>query len=394
VFEMPHAQELQSMSGLEDVTILIPTRNRPELCRALVSFLRASGIKAKIILADSSDQSQIAKGLYASTELNVEHHSLPPDLPFYDKLDLALSKVETSFVAQMPDDDIPIPSALHRCRNFLSNNQDYSTAWGYALNFGLHERSFDIHSMQWCSASIDDASPLERVYHLVRRYQPFFWAVFRTDALKRSISCAKQPQRTILPWRKRLHTTMFQEMTTILTLAMQGKIARLPVVHVMRGSEFSLANRAETGPLFAILDDASKFFAEYVKYRDRLVLFAKDNKLDVSLQHGASLTHFLDLVHSIGLARELDAGTVNYTVQRFLGAPYPEIPLHHNQYGWKEPATEDAVNPSRTTGRRYIWRKAVIQAKRGEEGFIERETIVDVERQLDRFEIPTRYAGH
>jgi glycosyltransferase domain-containing protein len=349
----------------------------------LVTFLRKSEVKARIILADSSDQSQTIADSYRSSGLDVDHYCFPPDLSFYEKLDLALSKVETPFVAQMPDDDIPIPSALHQCRDFLSRNLDYSAAWGYALNFNLHEQAFDIHSIQWCSASVDDSSPLERVYHLVRRYQPFFWAVFRANALRRSISCAKMAQRT-----------MFQEMTTMLTLAMQGKVARLPIVHVMRGPELSLSNRSDIGPLFAILDDASKFFAEYVHYRDRLILFATDNRIDVDVRHGTSVAHLLDLVHSIGLARELDAGPINYTVQRLLGAPYPEIPPHSNQHGWTEPTTEDAVNLSPSSGRRYVWRKAAIRAESSEEGFIDPRSIDDLERQLDHFEFSTGYLGH
>jgi glycosyltransferase domain-containing protein len=345
----------------------------------LVEFLRAGGLAGNIIVADSSDLGAIEPYTAAFARLSADLRSFDPATPFYDKLDAALALVDTPFVTQMTDDDIPLPNAVRDCHDFLIDHDEYSIAWGYALDFGLEGTQFDVHNLQWSTASIEEDSPLERLYHSVRRYSPPFWSVARSSAMQRSISWAKSPARTV-----------FQEMTTILTLAMQGKIARLPMIHVLRGPALSQSNRSEIHPMFALLDGPGAFFTEYAAYRDRLIAFARVHEIPLDTTPSATIEHVLDLIHMIGLARELDGGMLNYTVQRLLGASYPDIPHVSSWPGWRKPAEGDIVHASSDPTRRYVWRAATMQAGPGDEGYISDAMRADVERQLDLYRIPAR----
>lgn len=367
------------MSDLQNaLTIVIPTRNRSELCGSLVRFLRKCGLSCPILVTDSSDPDHARKNQEACHATASDYHHYGPDVAFYDKLIDSLNRVKSPFVVLLPDDDIPLPHALEECATFLSGHDDYAAAWGYVADYALHEGQLDIFRVHWFTPSIDDATAFERVYHLVRRYQPFFWAVFRAEALAQSLNEARDAGRVV-----------FQELTMTLTAAMQGKIARLPVIYSLRGAEPSSYDRAKVEPLFGFIDDAASFIGEYAGYRDRMASFARRHLGDGAESQlcNCTIEQFLDLVHGIGLARELDPGPLNYTVQRALGAPLPQIPVQQDWPGWRDPSGGDAVHASAIAGRRYIWRQDVLEAEPRSEIMISHDEIARVERQIENYVI-------
>jgi hypothetical protein len=76
------------------------------------------------------------------------------------------------------------------------------------------ETRLDIHSMLWFIPSIAQSTPLQRLYELMRRYQNFFWAVFRTDAY---ILASKASEAA--------KGGLFQELAICATMALLGKFA-------------------------------------------------------------------------------------------------------------------------------------------------------------------------
>jgi glycosyltransferase domain-containing protein len=358
------------------LTVIVPTRNRPSLCAALVRMLRASGLKCAIIVADSSDQEHVHLNREFCMAAGAEHRHYGIEVAFYDKLLDALNRVKSPLVVMLPDDDIPLPKALERCLSYLYEHDDFAAAWGYVLDFGIHEGQFDIFRVHWFTPSIDEPSPFERLYHLVRRFQPFFWAVFRTKVLIDAVNQARVREPIV-----------FQELTMTLSAAVSGKIARLPVVYSLRGPEPSAYQREKVEPLFAFIDNADAFFRHYTVYRDSLASFMRGRLgegADRQLRE-CTIEQFLDLVHGIGLARELDAGPLNYAVQRALGAPYPPIPRQPDWPGWQEPSGIDMVHTSPVAGRRYIWRDQVLTAEPRSEISVGQDEIASVERQLDHY---------
>ena len=360
----------------DGLTLLIPTRNRPALCLRGVAFLRAAGMTGRILIADSSDPAAIAPYASQFAPLDADLVYFDSNMRAPDKIAAALDLVDTAYVAQAADDDIALPDAIQQCHAFLKAHDDHSVAWGYALDFGIDGAKFDLHGVRWSAASVDDATPLERVYHGVRRYQPCFWSVARTTAMRRSLAAAQSQTRIV-----------FQEMMCIVTLAMQGKIARLQIPHVLRGPEISQSARADTHPMFAILEGPGTVFREYAAYRDGLIAFADAHGIPFDVAPPGSTVDFLDMVHAIALARELDGGMLNYTVQRMLGAPLGDIPATPSWPGWREPEPGDLVHRSADPDRRYVWRAATMRARPGEEGYISEDMRADVERQLEHYSL-------
>ena len=358
------------------LTIVIATRNRPCLCAALVRFLRGQGVEHRIIVADSSDAAERAV-LQSACGAAAEILSFAPDIYLMDKLAAAIEATQTPFVALLPDDDIPLPHAMERCLAHLVAHPEATAAQGYVLDLGLHPGVLDLLSVRWFVPSIDHPDPLQRLYHLVRRYQPFFWSVFRRDALIAALRRARMPQ-----------LICFQEMTFMAVLVLLGTFARLPCVFMLRGVEETLTSIVQIHPFHALLADSEGFFTHYGVYRDGLDAF-----IDASVPHpslaSAERRHMLNLIHAIFFRPELDGGPMEYAVQRLfdptMRAPtVPPIKAELSELG-----RHDLMLQSSRKTRRYIWRHQLLHAEPRDEITIDAEECARVITALDGYDPPS-----
>jgi glycosyltransferase domain-containing protein len=370
----------QSELALPDstlLTIVIPTHNRPNHCAALVRFLRRQGVAYRIVIADSSDATDAA-ALRKAMGTTCEIVTFPVDIDPLEKFIAAIEGVDTPFVALMPDDDITFPHAVDRCLEYLINHPQASAAQGYVLEFALREEVFDIFRVRWFTPSVAQEDALERLYHLIRRYQPFFWAVFRQDALLVALQQVRSSDVFYL-----------KEMTFVAAAVLLGKFARLSCIYTLRGTEESLTPRELGHPFFALLADSDGFFAHYLSYREALVAFIERHTPKLSCPP-QQLRHTLNLIHAIYLRPELDGGMMEYSVQRLLDPSLPPIPALPAgpvlpPVGWR-----DSTTRSKRSGRRYLWRREVLNAEPRDEITITAEERARVTRALDDYELDIR----
>ena len=357
-----------------ELTIILPTHNRAELCKAQVRFLQRWGIHHRVIVADSSDVPD--DGLRKACTGLIEYRRFDPETLAGTKLANVARSVVTPYVAMMTDDDISFPHTIDACLDHLQRNPDTVVAQGYVLGFSAIEKSIDIHSLQWFIGSIAEPTPLRRLYELMRRYQPFYWAVFRTDAFVRANAAANASKGAFF----------FQELSFAATLALLGNAARLPMIQTLRGEEESYIAPAEGHPFYWFLKDAQSFFAGYADYRDRLVdLLHELNTGHLSPKRGALFQpvvfrlarlirritrtkrgaddHVIDIIHATYFGREVDTGIINHMARILLGDPVGPLPLPKPEQRDLAIGPGDIVHPSSIPGRRYVWRDAVVNAE-------------------------------
>ena len=287
------------------------------------------------------------------------------------KLAAAVKDVATPFVYLVPDDDLVLPHAVNEAAAFLTTNPDYIAAHGYFIAFAMHEDDIDIHRVIGFTPSIADDDPLRRHYDLFRRYQSFYWGVFRTAVFASAVTAACA-----------MDVVLFRELTVMSTAILQGKVARLPLIYALRGMTASHAAPYQSNPLFWLLHDARSFFENYTMFRDAIAGFIRSRGL---APPGGSIEQFLDMSHATWLGREIDVGRINHTARMLLGdalAPIVDDPAWE---GWQEPAEGDVVGSSAGGGRRYIWRKAVVEAEPRDEITITRDEIARTEQELDAY---------
>lgn len=370
----------EKKQGDTRLTVILPTHNRPRHCAAQLRFFKTCGMRQAIVVADSSE-SQAADAVRAACAGIADYRRFQPNAN--DKLLSTVQAVETPLVAITPDDDVTFPHAIEAARDYLIANPAYAVAHGYTLRFGLYGDAVDINSVYGFVPSIEDDDPLMRHYNLMRRYQPYFWAVFQRDVLVSALETAQ-------PF---CHTPLFHELMFMSAAGMQGKIAMLPMVYAMRGMESSLTPIQKSHPLFAFLDDAELFFSNYFSYRNALVKFIRQRNL-VPAERGfinpvtgagdAGLGQFIDVAHSTWAGREVNTGVLNYAAQSLLGVQQPPLKGDPVSPGGREIGKGDTVHAGRR-GRRYIWRQSVLEAEPRDEINIGVSEVTRVEEQLDTY---------
>jgi len=364
------------MPANKPLTIVMPTRNRPRYCLAQLRFLRACGVAHPILIADSSDE-RTAERIRADCSGMADYSFDNSAADVTQKLARVLQSVKTPFTIMVPDDDVTFPHAIDASLAHLHVNPDYVAAHGYTLRFGIHDTDFDIHNVFSFTPTIDAERPLRRHYELMRRYQPFFWAVFRTDALVLALAGAEIT-----------YGAVFKELAFMSRAALKGKVARLPVVFAMRGMEESLTSAVEIDPMLWFLQDSRSFYRRYSEYRDALAGFVRgDASLLADVPPATPLEHILDLNHGALLGRAVDVGRINYQAQLLLGEPLPPMPRAPQWPGGRPPESGDIVHVSRRGERRYIWRHKVIEAEPRDEIAIEEGEMATAEKELDAYRL-------
>jgi len=181
------------MMNLSDLTIIIPTINRPSMLRRTLAYYVRSDISSKIILADSSNEE--SKNLNNdimrdfSNKLEIEYFHVHQDTSVMKKISIATDMVDTEYVLTIGDDDYLLKSSLLSVMNEL--DKDRSIVAGYGHRVGIRAMSKKTVGLGWIDVfpfydmSIENDLPLDRIRHLpVPSWQQYPYAICRSDVLK------------------------------------------------------------------------------------------------------------------------------------------------------------------------------------------------------------------
>jgi glycosyltransferase domain-containing protein len=385
----------QTVAG-EPLTAVIPAHNRVGECLALLRYLRACRFAHPVVVADSSQagRSRVLRGSIGDL---ARYQYFGAQIGQYEKLARIARSVTSPYIVVLPDDDITFPHAIEAALNFLQQNEDYVAAHGYSLRFGLERGDFDIYKVEHFIPSISDQEPFQRYFHLMRRYQPHLWAVFRTEVYAMAMEAAMSMKGTV-----------FQEFMFQIISVISGKVARLPTVYAMRGMEPSQADYSEADPFQWLIKDADSFFQCYAIFRSGLMHCLKHRmpkpslwtrmrgRYDALLRDGMHsaldypkipFQQLIDLINASYLGRVVDTGTINYAVQYALGDVAQPVKFPGPWRGWLEPQTGDLIRVSQRPDRRYIWRRGVVEAEPRDEISITAAEMTKVESQLEFYDL-------
>jgi len=167
------------------VTILIPTYQRHEEFKRLISFIkyRFDLSNINIIVLDGSDREVAQRNRQYCQIPAIEYIMYESDYSVSSRILDGLNRVSTEFVCLLGDDDILNPIGFYECVEFLRNNHDYSVAHGKYMGFSLNNGvSFN---KTYLSPSYEQDKLLERLFAYFSSYTaPVLYAVTRTNYLR------------------------------------------------------------------------------------------------------------------------------------------------------------------------------------------------------------------
>lgn len=185
---------------IDDVSIIIPTYNRPSKLIKTVRFLFGQASEKKvdlnIIVADSSDESikvvnrKNLMGISDSLKY-LEYH---PDIMPFDKCKEVLEMQSTRYTVFCGDDDFLLVDAIIDLKCFLDSNKDYSIASGNMLKFNINKDNFlntlvrrRVSFRSYPQAHITDSIVIERLQNHLLGYTSSWYSMHRTGSLKRNM---------------------------------------------------------------------------------------------------------------------------------------------------------------------------------------------------------------
>lgn len=276
-----------STTGLDALTVTIPTFNRPQHLKRLLTYYKAVDLQTRFLILDSSEAATAAENaaLAASLGPRFRHVVFSSSLPVAAKLSEGLGLVETPFCAFCADDDLIFPQALGHALDFLAGHPDYACCDGIYLNFFPSKGEINFQ-VEYGSRGIEAGHPGARVFRLFQRYESMFYAVFRTPDL-----------RDLFSFVKDIPTLHFQELFQAAGAVLKGKTHRLAEFYAARQHcDPAEPTRDKWQTFYWFADDNLEFLQHYQAYRDDLWRFYERFSAEPRMERPA-FNSAMDMAH-------------------------------------------------------------------------------------------------
>ena len=288
---------------MRDLTLVIPTYNRPQLLAALLRYLETEKADCRVLVLDSSRPDVLAanRRRVAGCGLDAEFVEFP-DLDPTDKWRRGIHKVTTPFCAFCADDDLVIVEGMRRCLDVLRSSPMSSVVQGYSFTF-LQRPEGDIELNNIGSRpTVDDPSPLQRLDKLFQQYQAPSYGLFRTPTLRRILET--------LPSEMKILT---RELLLSALAAIGGHLIRLPAFSY--GRSIGSSGDSDCSHLLEwFCKDPDGLFAEYLRYRD--ILAAATMQRGDNEKQPDEIREMLDLIHLRYLARHAPDAVLEFIAEQ------------------------------------------------------------------------------
>lgn len=299
-------------------TLIVPTFNRPADLARLLAYLSRHRVDFPVLILDSS-----APGVQERNRGTVDRlfpaarlESFPADTAPWAKFWRGSEMAETEYCSLCADDDLILPESLSSILAFLDERRDYSVAHGWYFMFYLTDH-FGITRSEYSGGSIDQASAVDRLFALFKRYEAVTYGVYRTQVM-----------RAVLRDVQALDSMLGKELLAGALTVAYGKAARLPVFYYGRSHNPSHPY-SNWHPLDFLSSAPDRLYQDYGAYR-RLLLTALSSKDGHYSQE--ELAILIDLIHFRYLSEYIRPGTMEYLVERVM-ARTPKAELMQGLWG-------------------------------------------------------------
>ena len=220
-----------NVKELRDMTIVIPTKNRPQYVERILTYYLDLNFIGNIIIIDSSDEETaeyIKKYVNNINKVNFTY-SFSEGLPttvIRDNVNL----IKTKYVSFLGDDDYIIPTGILRSIKYLKNNPDIVACRGEALKIRDSNLSSDSISRYWNFFNrLEDSSGDRVIKHFSDYHTPFF-QVCRSEMFIKAYSSAPSMSEIEAGYDRLIG----DELIVAALMLAYGKFASIEGLHLVR----------------------------------------------------------------------------------------------------------------------------------------------------------------
>lgn len=262
---------IEKKSSRKEITILIPTRNRPDYVKRCVNHfysMNDENLRVCIILLDGSDEEIKEKNKKYITQLDanlIKYISYQSDTLPFERLADASRKVETEFCCTCADDDFFLKDGIIKAIDILKNNNEVGSVVGQMLRFNEGNLQQFYRGQGFNFDSIMEKDPIMRLYNFFGENEllQLVWLIYRTESLVEVLDNIDL---------KALNGE-FQEILWFFNVVVVDKVAKIDEVLILR----EIANNDNTmkfikANFYDLMVDGS-FNNQYIKFKENLKAF-------------------------------------------------------------------------------------------------------------------------
>ena len=215
---------------LENITIIIPTRNRTKYIKRQIEHIKNWG--SYIFLLDGSDEKNLFLENLQKENPKIKYIYNPNGV--FARFEYMKNKIETKYAMLMADDEFIVQSSLEKCVEFLEINNEYVSCSGIAVGFMTslkNEVKYKKMYPRLIGYEISGDNPRERTIDHMSRYVPSsVYGVLKSKVLEKFFNELDHTNTSC---------TETYENWLQCTTAYMGKIMVLPVLYWFRSLETS-----------------------------------------------------------------------------------------------------------------------------------------------------------
>ena len=242
-------------------SILIPTYNRSQYLRRLLSYFDNKKINYPIYVSDGSNYRHLSENkntINKLSNINVIHDIYPEKLNPGVRVSNTLKKIDTKYYVSCGDDDFLIKEGIEYAINFLEKHNDYTCAHGKYVSFSINNNKFHWKTI-YPQKSVTSNNVKNRLMSHHSNYQPTNYSVQRTKLVK------IQYQDGI----KYSNDVRFFELIPSMISVIYGKIKKFNMLFSLR-QKLENSNSAISPGFFDYIKDGS-FENRYYNYKKCLM---------------------------------------------------------------------------------------------------------------------------
>ena len=162
------------------LTLVLPLYGRHKLTDRILTNLEKQNCEFKIIVADGSESP--FSGVYKNLDLEYFYNGFDHDISqFMNKMHNAMQRIKTPLCMTFDNDDLIDLRGIRNGISFLSSNKEYST---YRNDIRRLELRSSIQESIYTYDSIEHENAEERLSQVIRNFNSFSYAIFRTPIMK------------------------------------------------------------------------------------------------------------------------------------------------------------------------------------------------------------------
>lgn len=251
-----------------DLSIIIPTMNRPGLLLRLLGYYAAMDFDGRILVGDSSSETLFRQASRDMEKflgiLHIQHVHLPGRSVAAAVMEMN-EHVVTQYVCLVADDDFIVPAGAGKCIAFLDDNPDYVAAHGAGILIASTSgRSDEISGASSYPQTVrEESSAAQRLLAHLAHYRVVLFSVHRVAIWRRMFAQTPTPARAPGKGDK----TFADELLPCCLSVVMGKVREIEGLYLVRqvhDERYLLPN------WFAWVNNAS-WQGSYQYFRDQLV---------------------------------------------------------------------------------------------------------------------------